>query len=385
MKLVYPVTSQNAPLYKQLSLLFEKLGPHSNHEVVLVTCPSTIESAQLFAESIKRLFRDVTVVTMPSPVGTSVKDRNDMFRVAAETMAAGTGGWIWMEHATPCDRGWLDVVDHDYNGLPADRPFMGCIEDTYFYATDPVTNQKIIGDDGEPRFRKAGQHMRFGVYPADFALRSKLMKFMTGSKPFEIFLQDEIVYHCHTYPKFATVWYSRNFEGTSEGGGTNGGYVRGEQTPGVESEIRKPGNSVNYRNNLVIHGCRDGSLGFIITRRHFTGLPDAVDRAKNRAENALSVAVTESTRAEELEQKLADVEAKLLVADIRNNELEADKAALQAEVDSLSEQITTNAAGSDDESVHEQLAAIIHERDAEIAKLKLQLKPKKPGRKKAVA
>lgn len=379
MKLVYPVTSKNAPQYTQLSLLFEKLGPHSRHELLLVSCPSALEAAQEFGESVKRLFRDVTVVTTPSHVHEGNAGRNILFAHAALEAAKGHTPWIWMEYATPCDRGWLDQVEYDYNGLPGDRPFMGCLEKTFFYARDEK-GTKRFDESGSPLFTPRGEHMRFGVYPASFASRSTLLGFLPVDQPFEVALQEEVVHFCHPYPKFITVWQSRDFDQTTKG------YAMGKQTPGVESEIRKPGGSIPYTNYLVIHGCRDSSLSFIIQRRAFT--QTTKEEIKERYIEKLDVTKGKLDEERELAEatRLSLVEKMEEVADLLE-----ERNTLRAEIEALKQQLEVG--NSLSPSDFEALAERVGERDEEIVILKAQVErlkkdavppKKKIGRPKAV-
>lgn len=362
MKLVYPVTSKNAPQYIQLVLLFEKLGANASHDVLVVSCPSVLEQAQEFGEAVKRLFRDVSVISLPQHVEEGNAGRNAMFAHAALELAKGTSPWIWMEHATPCDRGWIDQVAYDYNGLPADRPFMGCIEKTYFYALDDKGAKKL-DDNGVPLFVPRGEHMRFGVYPAAFASRSTLLKFLPKNQPFEVALQEEIVHYCHPYPKFATVWQSRFFEARSNG------YVKGEQTPGVETEIRKPGGPVSYLDHLVIHGCRDSSLSFLVQKRTF-------QRASKEEVKEQYAEKLGSTK-EQIEQErelVGNLREELVVKMEENADLLEERNKLLKEIETLKEQL---AAGSSGDSLSaadfDVLADRISERDEEIVILKAQI------------
>lgn len=380
MKLVYAVTSRNAPQLLQLALLFEKLGSHAEHEILVVSCPSALTQSQEFGESVKRLFRDVSVMSLPQHVPDGNVGRNQLFLFAATVAATGHSPWIWMEHATPCDRGWLDQIQYDYNGLPADRGFMGCIEPTFFYARG-ANGEKQLDSENRPLFLPRGKHMRFGVYPASFGERSTLIKFLPNNQPFEVAIQEEVVHSCHPYDKFITVWQSRDFDVTTKG------YVLGKQTPGVESEIRKVGGTTSINKYLVIHGCRDSSLPFIIQRRTF----NSATKGDIKDHYVEKLGVTKANLEEE-QELVADLRVRLTEKLEENADLLEERNVLRAKIEEL------QAAGETTEGLSpkdfEALADQIGERDEEIVILKalvdrfkqdLVSAKKKPGRPKKVS
>jgi hypothetical protein len=263
MKAVFPVTLANAGLYSQLSRLFEKMGPNKEHELYIVSCPAALEHAQAFAQSCKKLFLNVDIGVVANIVENTAIGRNQMFRDAVYLLekAGNTSAWMWMENAYPVDVDWLTMVQEEYNTIPRDRYYLGCIEKTYYRAKDLKTG-KILLDP--PRFVEKRKHMRFGVYPADFGKRSAILSNL-GDVPFEQKLQEEIVPFCHESKVLATLWASKNYEAAN-----SGRYFKGEQSPEFESEIRKnePVN-VAIEGLAVVHGCRDGSLGMLLLGKHW--------------------------------------------------------------------------------------------------------------------
>jgi len=268
MLVIIPIHAKNAPLFEQIAKLFEKIGPNANHDVVVLTCPTVLEEGQRFGERISRLFREVKVTVANREVSDLMRGRNQMFRQAAEIAAEKNLPWIWMEDAYPTQRRWLDMVEAEYKENAA-LPFLGCIEPAFERARD--NDGKFI----EGQFADKGQFMRFGVYPADFNFSSTLLRFL-GDISFEHYLRGEIVKQARQSKVLATVWASVEFErNRSE-------LIEGKQSPTYESSIRKNAKkTANDREVAVIHGCRDGSLGFVLLKKTFLS-PDELAIEKRR-------------------------------------------------------------------------------------------------------
>lgn len=259
---IIPVTTTTVKLLGAQQLLFEKLGPQAEHRLLISTDIRCLEAAQNFAQGVKRLFVDVVVL----PIGEVELTQEGRTKHLVRTLERlreekNTDPWIWMEHACPINPTWLDALQAEWNTRPRDRSILGCVEDTYFRATK--AEQERMGTD-KPMFRKKGRHVRFGIYPPDFLGRVPLI-FSATSLPWEIHCQNEIMQHCQPSSTMATIWASRLFEAISGGGGN---VVSGEQTPGVESEIRSTNKTrIDLTEYSVLHGCRDGSMEFLISRR----------------------------------------------------------------------------------------------------------------------
>jgi hypothetical protein len=311
---IVPVTVKSAPLLGPLARLFEKLGAQ-NHHRLLISCDRTVlEQAQTFAESVKRLFADVAVF-QAGDVEISQAGRVKHLRATLPHLAQ-TGNrdpWIWMEHACPTNPDWLDQIQSEWDNKPHDRHVLGCIETTYFRATK--VQQERMGVD-KPVFRRKGSHVRFGVYSHDFLARVPLLQSASGNLPWEIFCQNEIIPMTHPSAKMVSLWASRNFD-------TKGHHrVEGEQTPGVESEIRASGRrAVEVDEVALIHGCRDGSLEFIISKKTFkTKSPEEkVANAQKNVNEAQSVV-------DEYAAKIRAQEAELQTLRVRVQELEGQVA-----------------------------------------------------------
>lgn len=285
MLVVIPVAPRTAPLLEQMTKLFEKIGPQSSHTLLVLSCPSVMEEAQTFAQAVSRLFRDVATKAMSDTIQPNVQSRNQMFVAAAYAAQVANMPFLWLEHALPTQRNWLDNIQDEYDRHP-DKPYLGCIEPTWYRATDDVG--KILPftqhpDDGLPeaKFVNKGEHMRFGVYSPTLVSESMLIPTLNAI-PFEAYLQNEIIPRCRQSKVMATVWASRNFERNSNS------RIVGEQTPGIESEIRAEANHpVDDRAVSVIHGCQDASLGFVLLKKTFTTNDDAiVQAAQNQTDEA---------------------------------------------------------------------------------------------------
>lgn len=270
MLLVTPVHAKNAPLYAQISKLFAKIGPNAGHDLLVLSCPTTLEAAQEFGESVSRLFREVKVVETKKVVADLLRGRNQMFRHAAELAAEAGQPWIWMEDAYPTQRRWLDNVEAEYNKNTT-LPFLGVLEEAYEKARD--VDGKLLSGQFDPK----GPFMRFGVYPADFNGTSTLLRFL-DLIPFEHYLRGDIINKARPSETMASVWASVNFERNSSE------LIEGEQSPEYESSLRKDEKrTADDRSVSVIHGCRDGSLGFVLLRKTFLS-PEAAMQAKQKKE-----------------------------------------------------------------------------------------------------
>lgn len=270
MLVVFPVHAKNAPLFEQLAKLFEKIGANANHDVVVLACPSVLEKGQEFGERVSRLFRSVEVTVARHQVNDLIRGRNQMFQQAAEIAATKGQPWIWMEDAYPTRKKWLDTIEGEYKQNTA-LPFLGCIEQAFEKARDPE------GNFIEGQYANKGQFMRFGVYPADFNSTSTLIRFLDGY-PFEHYLRGEVVNQARQSQTMATVWASVDFERNSSD------LIEGQQSPAYETALRRnEKRTANDRDVAIIHGCRDGSLGFVLLRKTFLS-PDELATQKQQRE-----------------------------------------------------------------------------------------------------
>jgi hypothetical protein len=305
MKAVYPVTLRNSPLYPQIAELLKRIGPNADHDLLVVSCPAAIEAAQTFAEEVKNLFRHVETQTVANVVENSTQSRNAMFRDAVYLLeqSSNRSPWIWMEDAYPTACHWLDEVQEEWNAKPLDRCYLGCVEKTFLVASaEEVAAMKAKNPGlGEgPFFKPYNHHMRFGVYPPDFHLRCKTLNSLSQSTmPFEAHIQGQVAPQCHPSRTLKTVWASVNFERKRHG-------FEGEQSPKYEKAIRK--NESTYAavddGTAILHGCRDGSIIFPLTRMEWR----RVERPKKRQapESGGSVG-----RIAELEAELKEARAEI--------------------------------------------------------------------------
>jgi hypothetical protein len=142
--------------------------------------------------------------------------------------------------------------------------------------------------------------MRFGVYPPDILARCPSLLTTGTGESFETLMRNEIVPVCHLSTTMATVWASVEWEREA-----NNLIVRGKQDPRFESEYRKNASvRVNDSEISVIHGCRDGSLAFVESRKKFV---------KTKVRRAPSVAqkVSDQPEVAALREENADLKARL--------------------------------------------------------------------------
>lgn len=298
---IIPVTKQTAAAVHGLRVLYEKLGPNREHDLLIPVAPEFIQEAQELASAVKQLFRKVDLLTMvvPKVNPDSAEYRTAFFRKVCQELAAkgNTLPFIWMENATPTNADWLDIIEDEWNRKPADRFFLGCIEENVHRARDSKTGELLLDP---PRFKRAGRFMRFGVYPPDLLVRCPSLLTTGTGESFETLMRNEIVPVCHLSTTMATVWASVEWERDS-----NSLLVRGKQDPRFESEYRKNASlRVNDSEISVIHGCRDGSLAFVESRKKFV---------KTKVRRAPSVApkISDQPEVAALREENEDLKARL--------------------------------------------------------------------------
>lgn len=296
---IIPVTRQTAAAVHGLRVLYEKLGPNREHDLLIPVSPEYTQEAQELASAVKQLFRrvDLLPVTVIKVNPDSAEYRTAFFRKVCQALAAkgNTLPFVWMENATPTSADWLDILEDEWNRKPADRFFLGCVEENVHRARK---DGKLLLDP--PRFKQAGRFMRFGVYPPDILARCPSLLTTGTGESFETLMRNEIVPVCHLSTTMATVWASVEWEREA-----NNLIVRGKQDPRFESEYRKNASvRVNDSEISVIHGCRDGSLAFVESRKKFV---------KTKVRRAPSVAqkVSDQPEVAALREENADLKARL--------------------------------------------------------------------------
>lgn len=295
---IIPVTRQTAAATHGLRVLYEKLGPNREHDLLIPVSPEYTQEAQELASAVKQLFRrvDLLPVTVIKVNPDSAEYRTAFFRKVCQALAAkgNTLPFVWMENATPTSADWLDILEDEWNRKPADRFFLGCVEENIQRARK---NGVLLLDP--PRFKQAGRFMRFGVYPPDILARCPSLLTTGTGESFEALMRNEVVPVCHLSTTMATVWASVEWERESHL------IVRGKQDPRFESEYRKNASlRVNDSEVSVIHGCRDGSLAFTQSRKKFE---------KTRVRKAPSVAhkVSDQPEVAALREENEDLKARL--------------------------------------------------------------------------
>lgn len=263
---IVPVNKSSARFLPGLQNLFEKLGPNREHTLLIASAPEYLEEAQTFATTLQNFFQNVRVasilVTGINP-GTP-EYRTTFFRQACQNLVenGNTSPFIWLENACPTNADWLDIVEDEWNRMPHDRFFLGCVEKAFCRARDKKTKELLLDP---PMFKPLGDFMRFGVYPANLLDRCPSLQSVGTGESFEMLMRHEIVPLCQLSVTMATVWASVDWERPH---GSN--QVYGKQDPRFETEIRKNARlSVDDGRFSIIHGCRDASLAFLLSRKKF--------------------------------------------------------------------------------------------------------------------
>lgn len=321
---VYPVTETTAHCLEQMGKILHQIGPNSLHKLLVVTCPSAVDDAQAFVADVGILFGEADIVILEASVSNSTAGRNNLFKAAVQKANTQTEPWIWMEHAMPLQRGWLNLLQEEYNVWG--KAFLGCIEKTVYRAVDK-DKQPIV--EPEPLFTHRGHHMRVGIYPADFGSKSQMLGFLR--KPFEHDLQNEIIPTCKDSERIATIWASANFT-------IDGSIVTGEKTD--ESEAREV-IPQEIEGVAVLHGCRDDSLGKLLLKRGFgVGISAEADQLLEKAKQDRQDEVNElKAELDALKEQYSIREAELTTV-IEEMEGGESRDLLQAEVDRLKKELS---------------------------------------------
>jgi len=204
-------------------------------------------------------------------------------------------------------RGWLSILQEEYN--TAGKPFMGVVEKTYYRAKDEDGRDILDGPNG-PMFRQEGDHMRCGIYPPDYGSKSQLLNSLNPNL-FEYALQWEIVgekghknSRCHITDRMATIWADVNFRRNK-----NDKWVIGDQRD--ISEIRKAKSVNDNGAAVVIHGCKDGSLGMLVMNKRINRAESRLPAAKAAPKVEERIEEMQKKHEEEIAQLKEDADTKL--------------------------------------------------------------------------
>lgn len=213
------------------------LGPYDRHQCLVVHPENASQYAEGVADAARECFKDVDVFQTRNhkdgwPSGPNYQFQNAAYHVYENPKYVGSFYFFEADN-TPQHPGWLDKLEEEYN--LSGKAYMGAVVPT--------------------RAKQGGQEIEYGahlvgtgIYPKDAAKRSHLLGTLRSQiVPWDLYLQWEIVPHCHATDSIQHIWnvHCCKRRGTSIVCQPN--HDLSQPVP-----IRKGA--------LVVHGVKDGSL-----------------------------------------------------------------------------------------------------------------------------
>lgn len=259
MLLVIPFCQADYKLALSLAKYLQYLGPYKQHDLLLA-CPGNL-STQLdeMQSAIADQFARVHVFTTKSN-GAWPQGANAMFHAIAHHVSSRIDCKSWYLYepdCTPIKPGWLNSLAVEYDRT--NRPFMGCIQPTYWKRKDDSFYQ-----DGS---NLAGS----AIYPKNVSDFSSLFKTIPyASQPWSIYWQWNIIPNAVNTNLIHHEWRSFNYRRDKKSGEIVSDRVEGTLPPEINTPIPLRPDAVTH------HGCKDGSL-MQIMRGMFTAQKQPVE------------------------------------------------------------------------------------------------------------
>lgn len=243
MLLVFSYSAADLPLAEALARFLPKLGPYSDHDLLLCPAVSVAHSLPEIRAALEPLFRKtyefiVPAPDLPWPLGTGRMFHAIGMHIYQSVPAAN--GWYYFEADNcPTRPGWLDELGAEY--AACGRPFMGATAQTVWQGIGP--ERKIFD----------GYHLvGTAIYPANLAQRSALFRALRDvPTPFDVYLQWEIMPQSHVTKLICHEWCTHL-------------YTRDKKTGIIIGQLARDYRSWQPRaipsDAVVVHGCKDLSL-----------------------------------------------------------------------------------------------------------------------------
>lgn len=254
MNVVIPVSQSDVGILEYQVKALEKFQDLDNHRIIVVPVPSISAEVAQITEPLRGICHEYLLLplSLEPEVGWPIGP-NQHFAAAVSALAAMnlTEPVLWLEpDATPKEYGWLSSIQTDY--FKRGKPYMGVSQSTADYTNPPEDGRHMVG---------------VGVYPADFAKRTKLWSYAANRRdvPFDIFLRYEIVGNPSKSPTFSETPLIQHCPRSACFGITGEVYKRTAEIKGWSTQ--KEGKTFTIEPEAVlVHGCKDGSLArYLVT------------------------------------------------------------------------------------------------------------------------
>lgn len=243
---VFPVSKGDKSLATRVAGLIAHFGGVERHKLLVVGTRSTVKEASDLKEKLSGVFgsTELFVPDTECEIGWP-NSANHLFHQAVTHLfrAGNKLPWYWFEaDCTPLRSTWLDEIESEYNA--AGKPFMGAVQPT-----------RLIHPDTGEFVRNDGEHVIGScVYPADFAKRSTLWRYIRWDSeppvptPWDVYLRHEIRQQAHVSIRIKSNWRTKNYQiaGT--------GRITCDPIDELSVDDAIPPETA------VVHGCKDGSL-----------------------------------------------------------------------------------------------------------------------------
>jgi hypothetical protein len=259
MLLVLPFCQTDYKLAVSLAKYLQYLGPYKQHDLLLA-CPGNL-SDQLdeIQSSIGDQFARVSTYTLKSN-GAWPQGANNMFHSIAYHILTKIDCKCWYLYepdCTPIKPGWLNTLASEYERTH--RPFMGCVQPTYWKRKDGTFYQDGVNLAGS------------AIYPRDVSAYSSLFKSIPYTKhPWNVYWQWNISPNAVNTNLIHNEWRSFGYRRDKKSGEIVSERVDGTLPPELNTPIPLRPDAVTH------HGCKDGSLMQIL-RGIFTAQKEPVE------------------------------------------------------------------------------------------------------------
>jgi hypothetical protein len=243
---VLPVTKSDKALALKLAGLISLFGGVERHKILVVGTSSTASEATKVKELLTGVFGEsaLYIPETECEIGWP-QSCNHLFSNVVTHLERERNKlpWYFLEaDCTPLRKSWLDDIETEYN--QARKPFLGAVQKT-----------RMVNPDTGDFVKHDGEHVIGScVYPADFARRSTLWRYirwddeLPKASPWDVYIRHEVRPNTAVSKTIQSNWRTKNYEITASG--------RITCSPIDELSIDDPIEECV----AVVHGCKDGSL-----------------------------------------------------------------------------------------------------------------------------
>jgi hypothetical protein len=243
---VFPVSKSDKVLAEKVAGLLAFFGGVERHSLLVVGTRHTAKESADIKQKLSGVFGsvDMFIPETECEIGWPQSPNHLFHQTVTYLFRVGNKlPWYWFEaDCTPLRATWLDEIETEYN--IAGKPYLGAAQPTRLINSE---NGKFVKHDG---YHVVGSC----VYPADFAKRSTLWRYIRWDSelpvppPWDVYLRHEIHPQAHISEKIRSNWRTKNYQVAGTG--------RITCDPIDDTSI----DEVLSTQAAVIHGCKDGSL-----------------------------------------------------------------------------------------------------------------------------